>query len=128
MTRYDAPRDQVPVADPSRAEIWPRENGPSARPPRPTPSERNRYRTEVVERVARDAGYRELSPPRPIEAQRELRAAASAFLATLPREDRGRVSSRDVRHLFSRWNVPITEAYALSAVAAGQRRAARAPE
>lgn len=127
LPESSAPRDSVPVADASRAETWPRENGPSARPPGPTPVERNRYRTQVVEQVASDAGYRKIVPALPIDEQRALREAASAFLKAMPASDRARVSSRDVRHLFSRWDVPITEAYALSAVAAGQRRSGHAP-
>lgn len=127
LPEFNAPRDSVPVADASRAETWPRENGPTARPPRPTPTERNRYRTQVVERVARDAGYREITPPYPVETQRRLRTSASDYLKAMSRADRERVSSRDVRHLFSRWNVPLDEAFALSAVAAGQRRAGQLP-
>lgn len=125
--RFDAPTDSVPVADASRAETVPRVNGPSARSPRPTPTERNRYRTQVVEQVARDAGYQKISPAPPIDEQRALREAASLFLKAMPASDRARVSSRDVRHLFSLWDVPITEAYALSAVAAGKRRGGHAP-
>jgi hypothetical protein len=127
LPEFSAPRDSVPVADASRAETWPRENGPSARSPRPTPTERNRYRTQVVEQVASDAGYHKISPALPIDEQRALREAASAFLKAMPASDRARVSSRDVRHLFSLWDVPITEAYALSAVAAGKRRSGHAP-
>ena len=119
FSRFNAPTDSVPVADASRAETVPRVNGPRARP---TLTERNRYRTQVVEQVARDAGYNEIVPPLPIAEQRVLREAASTFLKALSAGDRARVSSRDVRHLFSRWDVPITEAYALSAVAAGRRR------
>lgn len=122
LPEFNAPRDSVPVADASRAETVPRVNGPRARPPGPTPTERNRYRTQVVEQVASDAGYHKIVPALPIDEQRALREAASAFLKAMPASDRARVSSRDVRHLFSRWDVPITEAYALSAVAAGRRR------
>lgn len=127
LPEFSAPRDSVPVADATRAETVPRVNGPRARPPRPTPTGRNRYRTQVVEQVARDAGYRRVVPAPPIDKQRALREAASAFLKAMPASDRARVSSRDVRHLFSLWDVPITEAYALSAVAAGKRRGGHVP-